>query len=193
MNTAAGTAEPLAGTTGFTRAHSPRFSADGTDLYFWGRDDTGEGIWRAPTWGGSAPELLVPDAPQDAHVAADGSRLAYAAGGGIVVQDVGTGAVEPLGVSGGLPRISPDGRHIAFIDPAGALALLALGSGTVRTVPLAGVTYTLDWSPLGAWLLVGGSTAVQLVDFEGLQALTLPYYLTYPTFRFIQETAPPLD
>jgi hypothetical protein len=96
-------------------------------------------------------------------------------------------------MAGSGPRFSPDGRHLAFLDAAGRLALLHLGTGSVRTVALPGTIYTLDWSPLGAWLLASGSAGTYLVSFETLLVLPLHHHLRWPAFRFVQETAPPID
>ena len=192
VNTVTGATAPLSGTDAFTRAHSPRFAADGASLFFWGADPGGEGIWRAPL-GGGAPLLLAPDAPASAHISADGARLTYELDGRIVVQDVATGMIADQGVSGTTPRFSPDGRRIAFFDAAGELAVLTTGTGALRTAVLEGVPYTIDWSPLGAWLLVGGSTGVQLVELATLRVLPVPHHLFFPAFRFVEETAPAID
>jgi Tol biopolymer transport system component len=192
VNTATGAVAPLAGTDDFTRAHSPQFSADGSALYFWGRRGDAEGIWRVPPTGG-VPVLYVADAPADAHISANGEKIAYAVSGQVLVQDVASGAVDDIGQAGGLPRMSPDGRRVAFIDAAGRLAIFSLATRALRTVAVAATPFTIDWSPLGAWLLVGGSSAVELVQLATLSVLPLPNYLLYPVFRFVEETVPPND
>ena len=77
----------------------------------------------------------------------DGSQIAAAAGGWVVILGVGHRGVRYL-VRGSAPAFSPDGRSIAFIAPGGRLMVVAARGphpspkpvGTVRAV-------SVDWQP----------------------------------------------
>ncbi|RLE19299.1 MAG: peptidase S41 [Acidobacteria bacterium] len=95
-----------------------------------------------------------------------------------------------------MPRFSPDGKEVAFIEAKTTLKVLNLASGKVRTV-LPGrynFSYTdgdqwYDWSPDGKWLLVQYqndtyfSTEMGLVPADGSKA---PVNLTNSGFEDMQ-------
>lgn len=87
------------------------------------------------------------------------------------------------------PKVSPDGKSVAFFENRGALRILDLATKQVRTVLDAKYNYSysdgdldFEWSPDSRWLLasyigIGGwnNHDIALVDVSGKQA---PYNLT---------------
>ena len=76
----------------------------------------------------------------------DGTKVVYAATGGLFVMNADGSAPTPLGVQGGAPKWSPDGRRILF-NAGGAINVMD-ADGTDATALAEGRNGT--WSPDGA-------------------------------------------
>ncbi len=117
---------------------SPAISPDGTTLAFGALGD----LWTMPI--GGPPQRLTSDAfiETDPMWSPDGSRLVYASDRGgfmeLWLRNVGTGEERQLtdvqGAVAALPAWSPDGSRIAFLTGIGAVHVVEVASGSVKTV-----------------------------------------------------------
>ena len=157
--------------------YSPRFSYDGSYIYFAGNDSltTCYGVWRIHPDGTGLEHVVADtsDCGKYAHVngplptyasspSPDGTRLVYVGGTGIPyvggtlrVRTLATGADTSLGVVGDVPRWSPTGEWIAY-DSLGTLMLIH-PDGTGHQALLSDSEFefspAIAWSPDGQWLV----------------------------------------
>ena len=136
--------------------------------YIFGFESTGT-LARAPLGGGTAPREVL-EGIQEADWSPDGTQLAVVRDAGQRRQleyPIGTVVFETTGWIG-QPRISPDGRHIAFTehpergDNRGSLAVVESDGRNYRI--LTSAPNGLEWSPDGHELWMAGFSAV---DLEG--------------------------
>jgi hypothetical protein len=147
-------------------------------------------IWAIPLNGGAArlafaydvslggvPEAIFDNTPYLRRVfSPDGARLVVSAAGDLVIIDIVSGRVTPLGVQGYYPSWSKDGSRMAFVHtepvdqvvpPGNVIAVLSLDSPHVVT-DLAAWGYSrgsAEWSPDGARILVGdGEQGTLIID-----------------------------
>jgi hypothetical protein len=121
----------------------PRFSADGTWMYFTGLSATASyvwEIWRAHV-DGSAPERLANAANGSAMHASpspDGARVVFSLAGTISTLDLATRTITSLGVQGDFPEYSPDGTRLLFLAGSGyseVLTVMNADGSNVRSLP----------------------------------------------------------
>jgi hypothetical protein len=146
----------------------PRWSADGQWIYFTVVRDTGIGVSRMHADGSSVQRIgpSVGWAPYNAvGISPDGKTVVVQGGTALTLIDVNTGALRQLSISCSMPQFSPDGRRIACVTDATVRVVNADGTNerVVATRPLQTVG-GVDWSPDGAWLLISGPIAPELVS-----------------------------
>ncbi|MDQ6744087.1 MAG: Ig-like domain-containing protein [Candidatus Dormibacteraeota bacterium] len=101
---------------------------------------------------------------QAADFSPDGDHVAYLGATGLHVVDLNTQSDKVVGPAGGLGDWSPDGRRYAYITDSGVAVTDGSSTKTVATV--SGVS-GLSWSPVSGQLLLGGSSALQIVPADG--------------------------
>jgi Tol biopolymer transport system component len=187
---ASGARRRLLDSTQMRTSKYPRFSEDGTFVYFSGTapDTLGESIWRVRTDGTALQRLAVFDKLRFALYVApspDGSRIAYSDGYEITIQSLLTGTRSTLAFRATFPVFSPDGRRLAFLADNSIMISDLDGSppksfGVGNFSPDAGLT----WLPDGQWLLARSFTQPALVNAASGEQLNLP-----SLDRFFQFTA----
>jgi WD40 repeat protein len=197
----AGHAHPVVTDPLMRSEYSPRFSHDGSYIYFAGNDSltTCYGVWRIHP-DGTGLEHVVADtldcgryaylsgpAPNySSSPSPDGTRLVYVGGknipyvGGILrVRTLATGADTSLDVVGDFPRWSPTGEWIAY-DSLGTLMLIH-PDGTGHQALLSDSEFefspAIAWSPDGQWL-VYRSILQRLTLLQVATGLKLPLATT---------------
>lgn len=167
--TPAGAVRPLVATQGDLLQRQPVLSRDGSWIYYQagdaGRYSTS--IWRVRPDGAGRERLTpVPDFytnDLDASPSPTGDRMVYGTdrerGWGIspphrlVVMDLRTLAVQPLGVLGNAPRWSPGSEWIAY-ERDGRIWVVRSNGTDERPLTPAGAGYerNVSWSPDGQWI-----------------------------------------
>jgi TolB protein len=96
----------------------------------------------------------------------DGNTIAYAAGDGLRVVNVDTGAERRLWSTGVNPAWSPDGSRIAFAAPDALYTIRPDGSDAKR---IAFTPYVADpaWSPDSSQIAFDGGDRIHVVDADG--------------------------
>jgi Tol biopolymer transport system component len=122
----------------------PALTRDGTSLLFSSRRGGSFEIWRAGS-DGSAPRQVSRDGvdAQNPTVSPDGETVVYASGsqqqpGLWTVRTDGTGARRLTTAFGVIPELSPDGRHVLYLEQAASGAIRTLkvvSAGDGREVP----------------------------------------------------------
>ncbi|MBK8597806.1 MAG: serine/threonine-protein kinase [Holophagales bacterium] len=122
----------------------PAVSRDGRSLLFSSRRSGNFEIWRAGA-DGSAPRQVSRDGvdAQNPTLSPDGETVVYASGsqqkpGLWSVKGDGTGARPLTSALGVIPELSPDGRHVLFLEQAASGAVRTLkvvSAGDGREVP----------------------------------------------------------
>ena len=175
--------DPVRLTSDAVRIAKPDYSPDGRRLTFM---QAGQGIEISP-WvmnaDGSERSQLVSGPAGSPTWGPDGSRVIVARGQSgteatLWWVELATRKAPPLNLAKGArnPRLSPDGRELAYwmVDPNGALNtwIQSLDGGSPRRVTsdAEGVNYPV-WSPDGQWLAVaikrGSTTHVGVVSRRG--------------------------
>lgn len=140
------------------------FSPDGTEIYFMGDD----AIMQASTTGAPSQVLAEPDA-MDPDVSPDGTLLVFRGDRDELktFDLVAGGSATGLGIDGRLPRFSPDGTQIAFVD-GDHVRVHTLKSAFTETLVTLDGFLSVDWFPAGddrlAVTTATGIEAVSLVD-----------------------------
>lgn len=104
-----------------------------------------------------------------------GTRVAYDTAGGLYVQTIATGAVVRVSRSGSCPVWAPNGRTLAWIDPA--RHALHVGGWTIRTSISCNTTYPPAFSPDSRYLAytVGPGEHLAVADLHARRVvLKLP-------------------
>ncbi len=171
----------------------PRFSPDGTYIYFTGNDSvsTCYGVWRLHPDGSGLEQVVAdtldcgqysyiggPSPSYATSLSPDGARLVYV-GRTLRIRTLATGADTSLGVVGDVPRWSPTGTWIAY-DSLGTLMLIhADGTGNQVLVDRGDTGYPSNlftWSPDGQWILY--HTFDRVVLLQVASRLQLPLAVT---------------
>jgi len=175
----------------------PRFSPDGSYIYFTGNDSvsTCYGVWRVHP-DGTALEQVVADtlhcgpyayfdgpSPSYASSASPGGTQLVYASRTLRIRTLATGVDTTLGVVGDVPRWSPTGEWIAY-DSLGTLMLIHPdGTGHQTLLDRRDDLYPsalFTWSPDGQWLLY--HTSDRLVLVQVATGLQLPLAVTIDLF-----------
>ena len=154
--------------TGLT--HQPAISKDGSMIAY-ASDRAGESnldIWVQHVAGGQPSNLTKHEATDEwPDFSPDGSQVVFQSdrdGGGIFVAPTLGGEARPLAPRGRHPRVSPDGRWVAYADSSArrwgksAIQIVAMSGGSARTLETgtAWASYPV-WSPDGSNILFVGS------------------------------------
>ena len=124
---------------------------------------------------GGVPEAIFDNTPYlRRQFSPDGRRMVVSVGGQLMVVDITSGQVRPLGVSGFFPAWSKDGSRIAFVFflPAGqvavpeeAIGVVPAAGGPVREIARVGYSrQTVEWSPDGSMVIVAQASGMAIVD-----------------------------
>jgi WD40 repeat protein len=125
---------------------------------------------------GGVPEAIFDNTPRlRRQFSPDGMRVVVSVNGSLVVIDLTTGQVRPLGVvSGFFPAWSKDGSQIAFVSylpveqvvpPEQAIFVVAASGGAAREIARVGyLGQSVEWSPDGSMVVVGTKEGTALVD-----------------------------
>ena len=166
----------------------PRFTPDGTAIYFntWGMEPLS--IWRVPRMGGLSSPLASPGVPSDAYadVSPDGKSLVFTRTENkvsrlYVTSTDGTGAPRRvLDSPATVPRWSPDGKWISFSPnrgfSSGIFIVHADGSGLLRLSESGGwAVWWPDGDQIG-FQVVGpdGNQQVEILRLKTGEKRTLP-------------------
>ena len=127
----------------------PSYAPDGSAILF-GRADvktgSGLGIWRRPPGGGGAERIAIAPTPTPTPTPSSIPSIAPSARAG------GSALLAPVLRA---PRISPDGRRMAFVDMSGFAGIVDLRTGAVTQAPFR-VVAPPAWLPDDATVLVSG-------------------------------------
>ena len=171
------------GDSGLTIASWPAYSPDGGSVYFSGATLGNFTVWRVNA-DGSAPQQLYADPSGLAwrpSPSPDGTRLAITIGNPayVCVFTLASAARSSWAIPGHMPRWSPAGEMIAFVQQYGGPVSVVNSDGTgVRQVSPVGHNYeeeSLTWSADGAWLVGRASGTLELINVSTGATLPLGY------------------
>ena len=177
---------PIRLTNGNAVNERPEWSPDGTRVLYRTNRGTGSYLaWRRIDLSEPAEPLLANDR-EDAFegvMSPDGHRIAFqldTSGPDVYYRDVGViGSAKPISASNfieDMPRISPDGRWIAFVtDESGVTQVVVQpfpGPGARTQVSTSGGTEPV-WSPDGKRLFYRAGGRFVVADVQGLGAFAV--------------------
>ncbi len=171
------------GDSGLTIASWPAYSPDGASIYFSGATTDNFAVWRANA-DGSAPRRLYADPSGLAwrpSPSSDGTRLAITIGNPsyVCVYTLASASVSSWAIPGHMPRWSPVGETIAFVQQYGGPVSVVNSDGTgAHQVSPAGRSYeeeSLTWSTDGAWLVARAAGTLELINVNTGTTLPLGY------------------
>jgi WD40 repeat protein len=124
---------------------------------------------------GGAPEAIFDNFPYlRRQFSPDGTRMVVSAGGQLVVVDLPTGRVTPLGTQGYFPSWSKDGSRIAFVfylpvdqvvPPEEAIGVIPATGGPVTQLAKVGYSrQSVEWSPNGSLIMVAEPGRTTIID-----------------------------
>ena len=179
-----------AGDSGISMQDWPAFSRDGSWIYFqgdyrlWRVHSDGSGLSRVgPAAGVTELDFSPTPSPDGAHLVFE------QAGRGLVILDLATDSVTPLGVGGYRPRWSPIADSIVFVsgDGNGRIMLIAADGTGLRSVTDSTRYFTagLDWSSDAQWILARDTYAIDLISVSTGAILPLGYTtgMSLPVWR----------
>jgi Tol biopolymer transport system component len=146
----------------------------------------GYGIWRVNPDGTGFEQLTAPTVAGhgDWHpsVSPDGNTVVFAlergaglSGAQLAFLDLGQGTVRTTATLGFLPRWSPDGRTIAYLNN-GEVKLADPSGNELRTLtPLGSYGGELVWSRDGRWLVTVGDSGTTIIDAQNGTAMPLDF------------------
>jgi hypothetical protein len=180
-----GNEQPLLtpGDSGLTIASWPSYSPDGATIYFSGATTGNFAVWRANS-NGTAPHQVYADPSGLAwrpSPSSDGTRLGITIGNPsyVCVFTLASASVSSWAIPGHMPRWSPVGETIAFVQQYGGPVSVVNSDGTgAHQVSPVGRNYeeeSLTWSPDGAWLLARASGTLELINVNAGTTLPLGY------------------
>ena len=168
----------------------PRYSDDGTWVYYEAVRGTRTEIWRTRLTGTSAEQVtagappgLVDVGDRYPAISHAGTRLSYSADrseasdvGTLEVVDVRTGAVTIIAEPALGSRWSPDDAWIAFVTPDYELRRVRPDGSDLETLTPVAFGEGFDWSPDGAYILgVSPDGDPQLLEIASGLVLELPH------------------
>ena len=124
---------------------------------------------------GGIPEAIFDNTPYlRRQFSPDGTRMVVSVAGQLMVVDIATGQVRPLGVPGYFPAWSKDGSQIAFVfyvpfdqvtPPEEAIFAISPSGGPVKELARVGYArQAVEWSPDGSTVIVATMDGIALVD-----------------------------
>ncbi len=139
-------------TPGVTFAMQPVFSHTEGRLYLFGNSIAGSGVYRVEQNGAGA--VYVHPAVQPGP-SPDGTRLAFVIGDSVKTRDLGTGVETFIDTNGLLPRWSPAGNEVAYVNQSSGALMLVHPDGTGSRRIGGTMTYggVVTFSPDGTWVL----------------------------------------
>lgn len=161
------TAFPVSPGVGF--AMQPAFSHAEGKLYLFGNSSAGSGIYRVEPNGTGAVYLYPGVQPGPSP---DGTRIAFVIGDSVKTRDLGTGDEWLLGSNGVLPRWSPAGDEVAYVDAAtgGLMLVRPDGTGARRVSETIRYGGSLSFSPDGVWVIAANAVHLDLIRIsDGLR------------------------
>jgi hypothetical protein len=159
---------------GVAFAMQPAFSPAEGKLYLYGHSNAGFGIYRVEPDGTGAVYLHPGVQPGPSP---DGTRIAFVIGDSVKTRDLGTGDEYLLGLIGVLPRWSPAGDEVAYIDQAtgGLMLVHPDGTGSRRVSETVRYGGLVSFSPDGAWVLAANEVHLDLIRVsDGLRLPLVP-------------------
>ena len=173
----AGTERDLLQGSAVISAFFPRYSADGTYIYFGARDSSGYAVWRVRPDGSALERIVatISEAVSAPGVSPDGARIAYSDYTALYVLDLATGSKVAVGPPGEFPVISPDGQRLAYFNNAG-IAVANSDGTSLRQLDIPRIIKSdagLAWLPDSKWLITRDWDSPILVNASTAEALTL--------------------
>jgi WD40 repeat protein len=171
------------GDSGLTIASWPSYSPDGTTIYFSGATTGNFALWRANA-DGTSPRQLYADPTGLAwrpSPSSDGTRLAITIGNPsyVCVYTLASASVSSWAIPGHMPRWSPVGERIAFVQQYGGPVSVVNSDGTgAHQVSPVGRSYeeeSLTWSTDGVWLVARAAGTLELINVNTGATLPLGY------------------
>jgi Tol biopolymer transport system component len=171
------------GDSGLTIASWPSYSPDGTTIYFSGATTGNFALWRANA-DGTSPRQLYADPSGLAwrpSPSSDGTRLAITIGNPsyVCVYTLASASVSSWAIPGHMPRWSPVGERIAFVQQYGGPVSVVNSDGTgAHQVSPVGRSYeeeSLTWSTDGVWLVARATGTLELINVNTGATLPLGY------------------
>jgi hypothetical protein len=175
----AGAERDLLQGSGIVGAYYPRFSGDGTYIYFGAFDNTGYAVWRVhPDGSGLSRVVGTNFGFTSPGVSPDGSRIAYS-DDALYVLTVATGAKVKVGETGWFPVFSPDGQRLAYFGNSG----IVLANGDETSARPLGIGVQADaglaWLPDSKWLITRDCCSPILVNASTGEVLPLRSIASY--------------
>ena len=171
------------GDSGLTIASWPAYSPNGASIYFSGATTGNFQVWRANA-DGTSPQLLYADPSGLAwrpSPSPDGTRLAITINNPsyVCVYTLASATRSSWAIPGHMPRWSPVGETIAFVQQYGGPVSVMNSDGTGgRQVSPLGRAYeeeSLTWSTDGAWLVGRAAGILELINVSTGATLPLGY------------------
>lgn len=147
---------------GVAFAMQPAFSHTEGKLYLFGNSAAGSGVYRAEPDGTGA--VYVHPAVQPGP-SPDGTKIAFVVGDSVRTRDLGTGVETFLGTRGLLPRWSPSGNDVAYVNESSGGLMLVRPDGTELRRLGGTMSYVgpVTFSPDGIWVLAANASGLDLI------------------------------
>jgi hypothetical protein len=179
---------------GPTTQFQPRFSADGQWIHFTGLSSGSYylwSLWRMHVDGTGTEQLASSPSMSYSQPSPspDGTRVVFNAGGVISTVDLATKTVTSLGVTGSVPLYSPDGSRIVFLSGSYSSELSVMNADGSNRRTLSGRLYDTysspTWSPDGKWIVLRGSSSLELINVATFEVLPIPSSRSFyqPAFK----------
>jgi hypothetical protein len=174
---AAGAKRDLLSGAGFLSAYHPRFSPDGSFIYFSALNNDGYGLWRVRSDGTDLRQITSTFGYTTPGISPDGRLIAYY-DPEMLVLDLSTGKKVQIGPTGWFPAFSPDGARVAYLSGSGILIANVSGSPPTRlAISYVASDAGLAWLAGGNWLLTRDTMWPMLVNANTSEVLMLrPLY-----------------
>ena len=197
---ASGTTRRLtSGATALNHEAWPAVSRDGQWVYYNGSELGGSTLYRIAPVGTNREQpgpsgLRTPSlSPEGTRVAAVNPASPSGGTGPIVVFDIASKRVTPLGVNAQSVAWSPVDERIAYITDFGtALRMIyADGSGDRSLTSSVGFTGRVSWSPDGKYVVAHGLNTLTIVDVSTGESIPVPLSFKAAPFGFANPSWKP--